>query len=297
MNSLLRWVGGIILGLLVFAAVLAVLTVVIANRRANTLYDVETAVVPVPVDAASIAEGQRLAAIRGCTECHGGDLGGRLFIDDPALGTFHAPNITPGGVVTDYTPAEWDLAVRHGLRPNKQPLFIMPSGDYALMSDEDLGRMIAYFQSLPASNAEWPEARVGIVGRALIATGQLPFAAQVIDPSQRPPARVEPAVSAAYGSYLAQTCTGCHGPDWAGGPVPGAGPDDKPAANLTPAGHLAGWSQDDFVRTMRTGATPDGRSLDPAQMPWPMTELMTDDELAALYLHFRSLPSTPGGGG
>lgn len=63
--------------------------------------------------------------------------------------------------------------------------------------------------------------------------------------------------------------------------MPGAGPDDLPAVNLTPAGHLASRSQEDFNRTMRTGTTPEGNALDPAQMPWPITELMTDDELAA----------------
>lgn len=296
MNSVLKWAGGIILGLIGLAAIMAVATVLISNQRANEQYEVEAAAVPVPADAASIAEGERLAAIRGCTECHGADLAGGLFIDDPALGTFHAANITPGGVVAGWTAEEWDLAVRHGLGPDKRPLFIMPSGDYALMSDEDLGRLIAYLQTVPAVTATWPAPQVGPVGRALVATGQLPFAAQVIDHTARPPASVQPEVSAAYGAYLAQTCTGCHGSDWSGGPMPGAGPDDVPAANLTPAGHLANWSQEEFILTLRTGTTPEGHVLDPAVMPWPLAELMTDDELAALWLHFSSLPPTPSSG-
>lgn len=296
MNGVLKWAGGIILALIGLAAIMAFATVLISNQRANEQYEVEAAAVPVPTDAASIAEGERLAAIRGCTECHGPDLSGGLFIDDPAMGTFHTPNITPGGVVAGWTAADWDLAVRHGLGPDKKPLFIMPSGDYALMSDEDLGRLIAYLETVPAAESTWPAPQLGPVGRALVATGQLPFAAQVIDHNVRPPVSVQPEVSASYGAYLAQTCTGCHGSDWAGGPVPGSGPDDVPAANLTPAGHLATWTQEEFIRTLRTGTTPEGHVLDPAVMPWPLAELMTDDELAALWLHFSSLPPTPSEG-
>ena len=32
-----------------------------------------------------------------CADCHGEDLGGRVFIDDPGLGRVVAPNQTPGG--------------------------------------------------------------------------------------------------------------------------------------------------------------------------------------------------------
>jgi mono/diheme cytochrome c family protein len=252
--------------------------------------------VALPDDEESIAEGQRQAAIRACTECHGPDLTGGVFIDDPALGTIYTSNLTPGGVVADYTIEDWDRAVRHGLDQTGRPLLVMPSLDYVRISDEDLGRMVAYMESLPPSDAAWPESRLGPLGYVLIASGQLPFAAQEIDHSLVQPASVPVAVSAAYGEYLAQTCIGCHGSDFAGGPVPGSGPGDVPAANLTAGGNLGSWSEADFVAAMRTGTTPEGKALDPTVMPWPVTELMTDEELAALWLYFSSLPVVATGG-
>ncbi len=41
---------------------------------------------------------------------------------------------------------------------------------------------------------------------------------------------------------------------------------------------------------MRTGTTPDGRSLNPAFMPWPEYARMTDDDLTALFVYLQSLP-------
>lgn len=293
MNSVLKWAGGIILGLVALVAIAAIGTVLAANQKGNQQFEVEPVAVTIPTDAASIAEGQRQAAFRACTECHGPDLAGGVFLEDPMLGTLVVPNITSGGVTADFTAEDWDRAVRHGVDADGKPLFIMPSGDYAGMSDEDLGRVIAYIQSLPPVDVVQPDSRLGPMGYVLVATGEIPYDASRIDHSVRAPVSVQPAVSAEYGSYLAQTCTGCHGRNWAGGPTPGSGPDDPPAANLTPAGHLANWSQDDFINTLRTGTTPEGNVLNPAQMPWPITQLMTDDELAAMWLHFSSLPPTP----
>ena len=72
--------------------------------------------------------------------------------------------------------------------------------------------------------------------------------------------------------------------------MPGSGPYDPPPANLTPAGHLANCSEEDFITAMRTGVTQEGKTLDPQYMPWPITTLMSEDELKALWLHFESLP-------
>lgn len=288
MNPIVKWTLSIIGALLLGAALMAVITVVVANNKANTTYDVAGVAVSLPTDPAELAEGGRQMAIRACTECHGEDLAGGVFLDDPALGTFYATNITPAGVVADFTPADWDRAVRHGLGQDGRPLLVMPSLDYAAMSDEDLGRIMAYAQSVPPVDTAWPASRLGPVAYALVAMGQIPYAAEQIDHSQVQPASVPVEVSAAYGAYLAQTCTGCHGPDFAG--APGLAPGDLPSANLTPAGHLANWTAEDFITTMRTGQTPEGHVLDPAVMPWPITELMSDDELTALFLYFSSLP-------
>ena len=90
MRRLLKWLG-VVVAVLVGLVAVAVLFVAIASeRRIDKTYDIAVAPLILPTDAASLAEGQRLATIRGCTECHGADLGGQAFIDEPMLATVHA---------------------------------------------------------------------------------------------------------------------------------------------------------------------------------------------------------------
>ncbi|MDX1613549.1 MAG: cytochrome c [Candidatus Promineifilaceae bacterium] len=292
MRRVLKWVG-IVLGSLIGLVIIAYLAMtVIVNQRANREYEIETAELTIPTDAESIAEGGRLVAFRACTDCHGDDYSGDVLIDDPAIGTIYAANISggAGSPTADYTPRDWDLVIRHGVGPDGTSLWAMPSSDYARVSDEDLSLMIAYLESLPPVDNELPEPELGPLGTVLTALGQLPaFSAEAIDHDNPPPAVVQAEVSVEYGEYLATTCTGCHGMNFAGGPIPGAPPDYPPAANLTPAGNLANWTQEDFITTLSTGVTPEGKVLDPQYMPWPITEPMTDDELTAIWLYLQSL--------
>lgn len=297
MRKILKWLGiflGAIVGLLVIAFV--ALTV-ISNRKANVAYAVAPAELSIPTDAASIAEGERLVAIRACTDCHGADFSGGVFLDDAALGTVYAENLTGGenSPTRDYTPADWERAIRHGVNREGKPLWIMPSTDYYRITNRDLEKMIAYLESLPAvdQSEPYPDVELGPLGTALVASGQLAFAAELIDHTVPAQADIKAEVSAEYGEYLAMTCTGCHRPDFTGGPLPGAGPDDVPAANLTPAGDLGNWTQEDFINTLRTGVTPEGKTLDPQVMPWPITHRMSDDELAAVWLFLSSLEAKP----
>jgi hypothetical protein len=54
------------------------------------------------------------------------------------------------------------------------------------------------------------------------------------------------------------------------------------------------WSEADFVRLMRTGLRPDGTEVSPV-MPWQSVAAMSDEDVHALWLYFRSLPSMPTG--
>jgi mono/diheme cytochrome c family protein len=94
----------------------------------------------------------------------------------------------------------------------------------------------------------------------------------------------------AYGEYLAQSCTACHGADLNGGTARGFDGELVVALNLTPGGELAGWSEADFIQTMRSGRNPSGRVLNEL-MPWPYLGRMTDEELQALWLYLQSLPA------
>lgn len=296
MRTVLKWVGVGLAALLGIVLLGALFGFVSSEQRIARAYDVPPAALDLPSDAASIEEGGRLVAIRGCSDCHSSDFGGAVFIDDPALGTFYAPNLTSGqgSAVAGFTPGDWERAIRHGIGSEGRSLYVMPVGDYNGISDEDLARMIAYLQTLPPVDREPVEHRVGAMGRALFVGGMLPLlSAETVDQSLAAPKSVTPEVSAAYGQYIAATCTGCHGRDLAGGPLPGAGPDDIPAANLTRAGHLANWTFDDFRNALSTGVTPEGKVLDPQVMPWPITLQMTPVELEALWLYLSGLAPVP----
>ena len=211
------------------------------------------------------------------------------------IGVIATANLTSGqgSATAGYTVADWERAIRHGVSPDGRGLLIMPSYEYAGLSDEQVAQMIAYLQTLPPVDRVQAEPVLKPLARALHLAGQLPLLpAEMIDHSVAHAATVPVAASAEYGAYLSTTCTGCHQPNLAGGVVPGSAPGDLPSANLTPAGNLAHWSLDDFKNTLRNGTTPEGKELDPAVMPWPIAAQMTDVELEALWLYLASLPPT-----
>ena len=292
MRTVLKWIGIVLLALLGILLVAVIAIFVISNSKLNKKYDIQTSELTIPTDAESIAEGKRQASIRACNECHTPNFGGQLLFEDPAFGKFYTANLTTGkGGLKDFSPADWDRAVRHGVDQEGKPLLVMPSNEFSQISDEHLAMMIAYFQTLDPVDNTLPDITLGPLARVLIATGQLKAPVQEIDHSQPPPKSVPVEVSASYGAYMAQICTGCHKPDFSGGASEISQPGEPLPANLTPAGDLANWTQEDFINTLRTGVTPEGHELDPQYMPWPITTLMTDDELAAIWLYLSSLPA------
>jgi mono/diheme cytochrome c family protein len=249
-------------------------------------------------DGAAIERGRHLYATRGCGDCHGDDLGGRLAIDAGPVGRFYGTNLTLGGRGAAYDLVRFEHAVRHGVGADGRPLRLMPAEDFANLSDADVGALWAYVRSAPPVASTPPETEVSLFGRALHLLGQLPLLpAESIDHAAASAPKTAPAaeVGVDYGRYIAQGCVGCHGTGFGGGPVPGTPPEFKPASNLTPAADgLAGWSEVDFLRAMRQGVRPDGTAIDPF-MPWRTYARMTDVELRAVYAYLSSLPPRPAG--
>ena len=67
-------------------------------------------------------------------------------------------------------------------------------------------------------------------------------------------------------------------------------PSTPKASDIRPTGAIAKWSEEDFVRTLRTGTRPDDTQLK-APMPWQAIAQMSDTEMKALYLYLKA-PST-----
>ncbi|MEX2583205.1 MAG: cytochrome c [Gemmatimonadota bacterium] len=284
MNRWLRRIGiaaGVLLGLVL---VVALVLYSVGSSRIGRSYEIRTATMLIPTDSGAIARGAHLARIHGCTDCHGPDLSGRVFADEPPFRVV-ASNLTRGrgGVGGQYSPETFDRAIRHGVGVDGQSLLIMPSVAFNGMSDEDVSHLIAYLQQVPPVDKELPATEVRPLGRILSA-----FA---IDPAfevRTGAARVTappPAPTVEYGEYLtSMTCAYCHGPGLEGAQPPA--PGSPPAPALSAAG---GWDFDGFQRTLRTGITPDGRRLDPEFMPWALTAQMTEPELRALHAYLATL--------
>jgi hypothetical protein len=64
------------------------------------------------------------------------------------------------------------------------------------------------------------------------------------------------------------------------------------ARNLTPDPEtgIGNWSEDDIVKTIRTGQRADGSPVLPP-MPWPMYTNLSDDDAYAIAAYLKSLPA------
>lgn len=232
-----------------------------------------------------------------CGECHGQNFGGGTMIDDPAIGTLLGPNLTrgAGSVVLDYTPADWDRAVRHGVAKQGRPT-AMPAVDFQKMSDRELSDIIAYMGSLPPVDNQVAPVDLGPLGTVLMALGQLQFSADLIGHDAAHVALPPEAVaSAEFGAHLAGVCVGCHGPNLVGGPIVGGDPAWPPARNLTPhETGLAGWSYENFLGVMREARRPDGTAIQqPMANMTGFAANMSETELQALWAYLQSLPPMP----
>ena len=247
----------------------------------------------------AIARGEHLVNARYmCVECHGADGSGGVMVDSGALGTFLGKNLTPGegSAVADYTVADWDRIVRHGIKPDGTAA-IMPSEDFVQMTDQELSDIIAYFQSLdPVANTV-PDPTFGPVGTMLLASEAFPLTAEQHPDHQGTHAEIPPppAVDTTFGKHMANICSGCHRPDFSGGPMLSGDPSWPPAGNLTSHGEgLAGWTYADFETAMREGTRPDGSALkSPMDLIPKYAQRMTDTELEALWVYLQSLPPKP----
>jgi mono/diheme cytochrome c family protein len=297
LHRFVRWFAIAIAALLGVTALAAVVVYGVTEARLRKTYQIDVASPAIPSDAASIERGRHLVtAISMCAACHSAnleapDLAGNLFLDIPPA-RLGAPNLTggAGGIGARYTDADWARTIRHGVRPDGTPLLFMPTANLYNLSDADLGAIIAYVKSMPPVDNQAPSSQIYPLGRALMVAGLLGLPAEQIDHSAPRVPAPPPGRTAEYGRYLTaiSTCRDCHGANLSGGPIdePGA----PPAPNLTPGGALSGWSEADFIHTLRTGIRPGGSQLR-APMPWQIAGQMTDDELGAIFRYLRSLPA------
>lgn len=262
-----------------------------------------------PADVATLASrGEYIVRnVSVCGQCHAADpkrdvdgplSGGREF-RDWRVGTARAANLTPDSAtgLGTWSDAEVVRSLRNGQRKDGRLLApIMPYEWLHLMSDTDALAVTKYLKSLPPVRNEVKQSPSIWFNLAKIFLGPKPTI-----PVSAPPR----AATADFGGYLAQhvgLCADCHTPRTGVRSAPDksrlfVGMNDPPKGfpsnppNLTPDPDtgIGTWSEEDFVRTIRTGVNPSGRNLHPF-MPWRQIQRMTDDDLRAIYRYLRALP-------
>jgi mono/diheme cytochrome c family protein len=284
-------VVGIIIGVIVVViAGFYTKAYVSVHNRMDRKYTVTAQAITINKDSASLAVGARLVKAKGCTDCHGADLGGRVFLDDPALGKIVARNLTKGegGLSPEHGVEDWVLALKHGIRKDGKPLLIMPSHEFTLLSEQDMGSIIGYCMELPKIDRELPESSVGPLGIVLTDIGKLPLLpAEEIDHNSVLIKEVKAEVTLDYGKYISTSCRGCHRDNMKGGEP--LAPGFPVVADISSTGNPGKWTDEQFINTLRTGVTPEGKVLNPADMPWTMAKEFNDVELKALHLYLNSL--------
>ncbi len=282
MSRSLRWIGYTLGGLagLLLTAFLAVWF--LADRKLHTSYEFPPdAELAIPTGDSVVAVGERLAILRGCIGCHAAGLRGQMFVDEMLLGRIAAPNLS--ALLPTYSNAELVRTLRHGIARDGRNLLIMPSSMFNLLSDQDLGAIIAWLRTVPPVPNEFPSRRIGILGRLGLLTGQFYLEADLID-HQAPRAMPDTTDPARWGDYLTHTmCTECHGLQLEG------------AADGTPnLALVAGYTEDQFRHLTQTGEPIGNRTLGlMAEIATGRLVHLTENEVHAIYTYLRTLAAAP----
>lgn len=224
-----------------------------------------------------VKRGDYLARAGDCVACHtskdGKAFAGGLPMATP-IGTIYSTNITPDkqNGIGSYSYDDFQKAVRHGVAKNGDTLYpAMPYPSYALVSDDDMHALYAYFmhgvqpvaQQNKPSDIPWP-----LSMRWPLSIWRGIFAPEV--KAFQPKQGEEPQL--ARGRYLVEGlghCGACHTPrsitmqekvlndDKGGDYLSGSNApiDGWTASNLRGDSRdgLGRWSEDDLVQFLRTG--------------------------------------------
>ena len=155
MKKIVQWLVAI--GVMGFIGAYAGSALLTKSRKV----EMPESVAKIAYDDALIERGQYVARLSDCAACHSvsGDpeYAGGLAMQTP-FGAIYSTNITPDleTGIGGYSLEEFTNAVKHGVRKDNAPLYpAMPYTSYAIMPDEDMAAMYAYFMmKVPAVKKE-----------------------------------------------------------------------------------------------------------------------------------------------
>lgn len=264
--------------------------------------------------AGMIERGAYLVRIGSCGGCHtvsgsAAYAGGRA-IETP-FGSVNAPNLTPDAAtgLGAWSSGDFWRALHNGRSRSGRLLYpAFPYPNYTRLTRADSDAMFAYLQTLaPVANANKPHAlRFPFDLQASLAIWRALF----FRPAHFEADAAKPSAWN-RGAYLVETlghCNACHSRRNAWGAT--AGPLDlagglipiqnwyAPSLNDRAEASVADWSEREVVRLLRSGISATASVQGPmAEVVAGSTQYMSDDDLAAIAIYLRALPSTRSGAG
>ena len=232
------------------------------------------------------ASGERLTRVLGCRGCHGQDLQGQDWFEDPSLGTLYASNLTRA--VPNYDDASLARAIQGGVRADGTPLWDMPSHIFSHLSPADVGALIAYLRTIRPAGVVHPPMALTEKGRRTAA--EVGFRAEPEKVRERqglnPPSIGGDHDWARY--MIRATCSECHGVELKGDPNPTA---ESTAPPLT---IVSAYSRAQFHHLLRSGEPVGGRTLGLMGMvARSRFSQLSDAEVDAIYDYLSALAARP----
>ena len=272
----LRIAGAIAL----FLIVLLLVVYGVSERQLRRTYDLDSIPLRAEARIGSLAEGERLIHVFGCSGCH--HANGHVLADVPHVIRLVAPNLTR--VVPTYSDAEFVRLVRRGIKRDGTSVIEMPAASFAAMSDDDLATILAYLRSQPQLADEQPNTtEFHLLGRVAIALGKVPFSALVDQPMPAPVHRPL-ATARDEGDYLVRSiCSHCHNVTET---------HDDGWGMLTPPLALMGqaYSRDAFRQFLRTGKALGDRDVGlMSAVAREDLSHMSDPEIDAIHAYLNSV--------
>ncbi len=279
LRKIAKWMA-IVTGSLVGLVLVAIVVIyIVGGRVLAQRWDIPLTSIAIPDDSATVEEGRRLAAIRGCKGCHKEDFSGQVFIDDPLLARISSPNLTK--ILGRYSNDDLVGIIRHGVWPDGKGSAAMPSSMFYHLSDHDVAAIIAFLRSVPPVEKDLPASSIRLMARLGLVMGQYHMQADLIDHQAD---RIPPVTDngSPNGHYLAYTaCTECHGQALEGG-----------FNSAPPLVIVRGYAIDEFTRLMQTGVPRDGRDLSMmGGVARSRFSHFSQEEIKALHEYLRTMES------
>lgn len=245
-------------------------------RLLQRSYAVASVAIAVDASAEAAARGKRLADITGCTDCHGADLRGKIFIDDGWWrGRYYASNLTLAA--QKYSDADLARIVRDGVRPDGRGVVAMPAFGFCRLTDAEMAAVIAFIRSLPPGGKIQPQHHIGPLDQWDLWIGKLKPAVSYVE-SERKTSPADLGPSHATGQHLAAiVCTECHRGDLTGNGWETGAPDLVVAAAYT---------REAFAALLRTGIGADGKEHGLMSLvSRDRLHHLTDEDISALHAY------------